>query len=212
MKIYNTDGRLITDVKDALVELCNAGTGMVSITIGNILNIRISIDTPKITSSDTESDNLNNLLDDKDAVAIFMHMTDTIQGEVAFIIHSDLLVSAVEALTGEKYTFERMMEDDCGFSAVQEFGNIIGSAYVKAIGQYTGIRFYLSPVMVGVDKASRLIHTAYTRLPAGNARQIRAESKFTVVDADDQPVGHAGYIVMIPDEDSVEKLMDAIGI
>ena len=212
MKIYNTDGKLISDVQDVLYELGNAGTGMVSITIGRMLNIRISISTPKVTAFEPEA--ITGLAVDKgkDAIAIFMHMKETLDGEVAFVIENDLIMAAVEKLTGRHYTFDEMMEDDCGFSAVQEFGNIIGSAYVKAIGEYTGIRFFLSPVMVGVDKTDTLITTAYLHTGGKDGRQIYVESKFSITDADGAPLGRAGHIIMMPDEDSVEKLMEAIGM
>lgn len=212
MKIYNTEGNLIPDVEGALCELSNAGTGMVSVTIGHMLNVRISISTPKATTLDAKSPADFYSDAGKDAVAIFMHMQETICGEVAFIIDNDFLVDVIEKLTGNHYTFEEMMDDDCGFFAVQEFGNIIGSAYVKAIGKYTGIRFFLSPVMVGVDKPQNLMSSVYLRNLGSDCRQIYVESEFTLMDEKDRPIGEAGHIIMMPDEDSVEKLMDAIGI
>lgn len=212
MKIYNTEGVLIPDVKDVLCELGNAGTGLVSVTIGRMLNIRIDIETPKVTYVESGADSVLSMDTSNDSIAIFMHMTEAINGSVVFIIEHDFIVTAVEKLTGKHYSFEEMLEDECGFSAVKEFGNIIGSAYVKAIGGYTGIRFFLSPVMVGVDKADKLLSSAYMHPPEKNGRQIYVESRYSIMDKDGEPIGQAGHIVMMPDEDSIEKLMEAIGM
>lgn len=210
-KIYAADGNLIPDVKDALIELCNAGTGMVCVTIGRMLNVRLSITMPHITFLKTETP--SSAETDGDSTAFVMHMTDAMSGEVAVIVSTDLVLAAVKTLTGTQYSsFDEMMDDDLGFSAVQEFGNIVGSAYVKAIGKYTGIRFYLSPVMVGVDKFSELVSSAYLQSTAKNEPNICAESEFTMVDADDNPIGQTGRIIMMPDDSSVEKLMEAVGI
>ena len=72
-------------------------------------------------------------------------------GDVAFVLSKDLILEAVCKMTQTSYTFDEMFRDEEGLSALQEFGNIIGSAYVKAIGEYTGMRFFLSPVLVGLE-------------------------------------------------------------
>ena len=151
MKLYNTEGALIPDVQDALYELCNAGTGMVSITIGHLLNTRITISTPEVMSEEPETLKLVDMAQDQEVVFFVMHMKETMSGDVAFVLSKDLILEAVCKMTQTSYTFDEMFRDKEGLSALQEFGNIIGSAYVKAIGEYTGMRFFLSPVLVGLE-------------------------------------------------------------
>ena len=43
MNLFDQDGRLDSDVEDALSELGNVGVGMASITIGRILGVRVEL-------------------------------------------------------------------------------------------------------------------------------------------------------------------------
>lgn len=209
MKVFN-DGKLNADIADTLYELGNVGVGQASIALGKMLGVGVSISIPKVVP--VYLDMMNIIGDDPEKVAmgILMSMEKTLGGVVLFIIEKDFIADVLYKLTGKVYEGEAMVEDEESLSAIQEVANIMAASYMKAIGTYTGIRLFLSPVMVGVDMIGALVSFPIAQLAIQCKKAISVDTCFGIMDKDGKSSQQAGRIIMLPDEESVGKLMEAL--
>ncbi len=212
MKLFDQEGILDADVMDALYELGNVGVGMASVALGKILGMRVSIDPPKVQPAGADISALIPDEPDKVAVGILMSMENTLSGAVLFLVEKEFITQAVAKMTGTLYDDVSLLEEEESLSAVQELANIMAAAYMKAFGSYSGLRIYLAPVMVGVDMIGALVSYPLAQLSMENGRIICIDTSFSLVGEENQPMQNASHILMLPDESSIEKLMQSLGL
>ena len=207
MKYMDHDG-VNPEIADTLYELSNVGVGMASIALGKMLGSAISIGIPKVVAV---SSNIEDIIQDdpeKVAIGILMSMEKTLSGAVLFVIDSAFLSQLIEQLTGRFLQGTALVEDEESLSAVGEVANIMAASYMKAIGAYTGIRIFLSPVMVGVDMIGALITYPIAQLGINSQDAICVDTGFSIMGS---PKGKtAGRVIMFPNEDSVEQIIKAL--
>lgn len=209
MKVFD-GGNLNEDIADALYELGNVGVGQASTALGKMLGVGVSISIPKVVPVEMNMKNIIGDNPEKVAMGIMMSMEKTLGGVVMFIIEKDYISNIIYKLTGKRYTDESMVEDEESLSAIQEVANIMAASYMKAIGTYTGIRMFLSPVMVGVDMVGALISFPIAQMSMNCKKAVSVDTSFGIMDENGHTSQQAGRIIMLPDEDSVEKLMNAL--
>lgn len=212
MVVFNQEGKLHEDVVDALYELGNVGMGMASIALGKILGVRVVIQPPTVMSVDSDVSAVIPDAQDEVAVGILMAMEQTFGGAVLFIVDRIFIEDAVASMTGRHLQGIEMIEDEESLSAVQELANIMAAACMKAIGSYTGVKIFLSPVMVGVDMVGALVAFPVAQLSLKCSKAICVDTRFSLMDAQGNRSADAGRIIMMPDEESVTRLMEALGM
>lgn len=214
MEIFKNDGMIEEDVADALYELGNVGVGMASVTIGKITGVRVHIGTPSVVPVDKKIEDMVDIANDteKEEIGILMNFVDTMQGVVLFVLNEDFVSFAIEKMTGEKYSGKQFLEDEDCLSAIQEFSNMMAAGYVKAIGKYTGIRIYMSPVMVDRDVPEAILSNTLNYLAKSCKAAICIDTKFSILENENDDITDAGRVIMLPDDDSVKKLVEAMGL
>ena len=97
-------------------------------------------------------------------------------------------------------------------SALSELANIMAASCMKAIGDYSKIRIFLSPVMIGVDMAGALISFPIAQTELKCEKAVSIDTSFALTNSDGDVVQNVGRVIIMPDEKSVVSLMDALGI
>ncbi|KAI4448688.1 CheY-P phosphatase CheC [Eubacterium plexicaudatum ASF492] len=211
MGLFDQDGKLDTDVQDVLYELGNVGVGMASITMGRLLDVRIELVSPNVIPVTEVSEQMLLSQIEPDDIGIWMRFAAPMSGFVLFLLKRSFVRAVVEKMTGNRCEKEKLFGDEIAFSAVTEFANMLSAAYMKAIGNYTNIRIFLSPYMF-VDKNERISLGAAPQTESVAADQaIWVETRFQLSDEGGK-TDDAGRAIMLPDGNTVQMLMRALGI
>lgn len=197
MNIFNEEGLIDSDVQDVLYELGNVGLGNASITVGRIMGVRLHIGVPKIIPVDEKL--ATELVDFNGKLGIMMKFQKTLHGAMLIIIKEEFVDKVVEKMTENE---DINCDESERISVIQEFANIICAAYLKAVGHYTEMRIYVKPSGFN-DISVNDIMNKYNKA-------ICIDTSFTVVYENGDVLDDVGHMVMLPDEESVEKLIEPL--
>lgn len=211
MQLFNGDGSLEEDVEDILYELGNVGVGMVSTTIGQILGVRAEIGIPVVTKADMhilehiEKTNMPK-------IGIYLNFANTLNGAVLLLLDMDFIHDIVEKLVNRTISAEKLLTDEESVSAVGEFANIIVASYMNAMGSYTGIRIFVTPVSVKLGMAEQLLSDALEHLNMCCNEALCVNTGLSTIDSKGCRLNDVGHFIMMPDDRSVQKIMEAMDI
>ena len=163
MELFQGNGQLDEDVEDILYELGNVGVGMVSTTIGSMLGVRAEIGIPVITKADMH---IVEQIDKKqtEKIGIYLNFANTLNGAVLLLMDMQFIHQIVEVLLEQPVAEQKLLTDEESASAIAEFANIIVASYMNAMGSYTGIRIFVTPVSVKLGYADELVEDALQNL------------------------------------------------
>lgn len=212
MELYDQNGRLDSDVQDALYELGNVGVGMASVTIGKILGVRVELVTPNLIPADMVVDKYLRPDIREEMVELLMMFSEPMRGAVLFSMNRGFIGDVLEKMTGEKYEKDAFYEDEIASSALREFTSMLSAAYMKAISSYTGLRIYMSPRMVFLNKEPYFLRDMMAELESVTEQAISIETSFMLLDNNGGRTQDAGQIAMLPDEKTVCMLMESLGL
>ena len=203
MELFQGNGQLDEDVEDILYELGNVGVGMVSTTIGSMLGVRAEIGIPVITKADMH---IVEQIDKKqtEKIGIYLNFANTLNGAVLLLI--------VEVLLEQPVAEQKLLTDEESASAIAEFANIIVASYMNAMGSYTGICIFVTPVSVKLGYADELVEDALQNLNLCCNEAICVNTGLSTIDANGGGLSDVGHFIMMPDDASVQKIMEAISI
>lgn len=210
MELFQRNGQLDEDVEDILYELGNVGVGMVSTTIGSMLGVRAEIGIPVITKADMH---IVEQIDKKqtEKIGIYLNFANTLNGAVLLLrICSSHQI--VEVLLEQPVAEQKLLTDEESASAIAEFANIIVASYMNAMGSYTGIRIFVTPVSVKLGYADELVKDALQNLNLCCNEAICVNTGLSTIDANGGGLSDVGHFIMMPDDTSVQKIMEAISI
>lgn len=210
MKVFLNNDQLDPDVADALYELSNVGIGKATNALGKMISERITIQTPKITPTKTDVTKLIEQYKGKLAMGVLMRLAENLSGAVLIVVEREFMTELVNRLTGGSYSEEQLLSDEDCRSVVQEVTNIMAASYMSAIGAYTGLRIFLTPVMVGVEKLEDLIAFPVEKMSLDPKNCICIDTRFMVQDSHDIPHTSEGNIIVFPDDASINTLMKAL--
>ena len=96
--------------------------------------------------------------------------------------------------------------DEMGLSAMQEVGNIITGAYLNSLSSMTNLTVIPSPPAVTVDMAGAILSVPAIQFGIYGDKILLIQSQFY------DEVKLDGYFILIPDLESYEKILTALGI
>lgn len=205
MRIYDEEGFIDSDVQEILYELGNVGIGMASITIGNLFGLRMHVGVPvivparKILSA--------KMMDKPQKAGILLDFQKTMKGSMLFLLDRDFVNEVIERTSKSGSINAEEMDETEQLSVLQEFANMTSAAYLKAIGQYTGMRLFVKPVWMKFEDAGQMIDEVMERLEKKYSKAVCVDASYSIVYEDGAIREDVGHVIMFPDEQSVEKLV-----
>ena len=91
-------------------------------------------------------------------------------------------------------------------SALKEVGNIIAGSYLSALSSLTGLVIGPSVPSIAVDMAGAILSVPAIMFGQYGDNALFIETEF----GDDVMI--EGYFILMPDEDSYDKILKALGI
>ena len=188
---------------DVLKEIGNIGAGNATTSLASMLQCRIDMAVPEVKL--IEVDELAESLGGKERVmtAIYLEVEGDITGNIIFLLEKGSAGFLVSKMMGKEIGPDDFNEME--LSCVKEISNIIAGSYLNSLSTLTKLKIYPSVPHMQMDKVDTLLHAPMSGTK-DNEQILFIQTEFT----NDSQLG--GYFVMIPDVESYEKILGALGI
>jgi chemotaxis protein CheC len=190
-----------TDMQlDALRELANIGSGTASTSLSGMLGRPVDISVPAAAA-----------LTFADAIDVIGSPEEEVTGVVLGVVGEMegivLLLMRVADAAGLCNLLGVDADSEMGQSALSEIGNIVGTSYINALAQMTGLNIEPSPPQSATDMLGAIVSSVL----AGVAG---AEDVALVLDSDLEVEGEDCSLsfLMLPTRDGVEELLGRLGL
>ncbi len=190
---------------DVLREIGNIGAGNATTAIANMLGLRIDMDVPNVQL--LEVSKLGSAICDEDEtiVGIFLEVQNDIEGSMMFLVKMDTAHYLVNSLMMRDQSYKEPF-DEMDLSAMKEIGNIIAGAYLSALSSMTNLVILPSVPYIAVDMAASILSVPAIQFGQFGDNALLIETQF---EAD---VEINGYFILMPEEDSYDKILSSLGI
>lgn len=137
---------------------------------------------------------------------ILLSLEGDIQGSLLFILESDAARVLVQRLVGLTSGLDSDTFTEIEISALQEIGNIITGAYLSAISSLTKLTISILAPSLAFDMAGVILSVPAIEFGIMGDKILLIETAFT----DDSELN--GYFILIPDLQSYDKILGALGM
>jgi len=190
---------------DALREIGNIGSGHAATALSTLLQRRIDMSVPQVWAVPFEHVSaIVGQLDMPQAV-IYVKVEGDAPGKAVFFFPIESAEIVVQALMGTTEPID-IYTDEMAHSALKEVGNILVSSFLIALTQFSGIPLQPSVPALAVDMIGAILDAIF--LEEGTLED-------TVLFIDTQLSGIPkieGQFIFLPDEGSLERLLEAMGL
>ena len=136
---------------------------------------------------------------------VFLGVEGDITGSMMFMVEEQSARHLIQKITMGMLP-EGNEFDEMGLSAMQEVGNIITGAYLNSLSSMTNLTVIPSPPAVTVDMAGAILSVPAIQFGIYGDKILLIQSQFY------DEVKLDGYFILIPDLESYEKILTALGI
>ncbi|BBE31308.1 CheY-P phosphatase CheC [Tepiditoga spiralis] len=193
---------------DALKEMGNIGAGNSATSISMMIDKKVDINVPEVKVLSL-SDLWKVFKDPEEIVAGSMiGVGGDLDGAILFLMGTDSIKNMLEMMMLPKPE-DLTQLDEITRSAIGEMGNIMCSSYVVALSNFTGLNIHSLPPNVVVDMITAIISEVSLLTTEGDDYIILIETDITL---EDISKNIPGYIIYIPDQASLKKVLSKIGL
>lgn len=193
---------------DVLKEIGNIGAGNATTAIATMLNLAINMEVPNVELKAVEDLGSAICPEEETIVGIFLEVQQDITGSMMFLMRLDsahYLVDRLMGGMGDGNSIEGQFSE-MELSAMKEIGNIIAGSYLSALSTMTNLTISPSVPYIAVDMAAAILSVPAIQFGQFGDNALLIETKF----GDDVMIN--GYFILLPDEDSYDKILESLGI
>lgn len=198
---------------DVLKELGNIGAGNATTALSQLINAKIDIGVPQVKL--LEFNQIPEVVgsEEKVMVGIMLMLAGDVRGMMMFMMEPEVAKVIVDTLMcGMCPVDKNSMEfNEMEQSAVMEIGNIIAGAYLRALGELTGLTFDITVPMIQIDMVGAILSVPAIEFGKLGDKVLIIETAF-----DDEVVRSKnavkGYYLLVPEVESYEKMLSALGV
>ena len=195
MSIEYTDLQL-----DALRELANIGSGKASTALSMLLGRAVDISVPKAHAL-SFADAVEAAGDyEQEITGIVLGIVGDLEGVVLLLVtpsDADTVCSLLGVEPGSVYAP----------SALGEVGNIVGSSYINALAEMTGLELEPAPPASATDFLGAIVQSVLAERAGSGDSALLLDSDL-VVEREDCSVS----FLLVPDEGGVEQMLARLGL
>lgn len=191
---------------DALREIGNIGSGNAASALSEMLDRPVNIAVPKIKVLDYSevADSLGG--PEQVLVGILLSMSGDITGMIMFLLHKEFAHMVLNTLLGTDFD-EKTLLDEMSESAISEVGNIMAASYINAMASLTALDINISVPSMCVDMVGSILS-----VPAIYYANISDKIIFIEDEFDQMSDKGKSHILLIPEVDSLSKIMESLGL
>ena len=194
---------------DVLKEIGNIGAGNATTALAKLINSKLDMKVPKVQMVGFQD--LATVLGSEEdiMVAVLVTLSDDVEGMMMFLMDvksAKFLISQMLKSMGMEMPINENAEfSEMELSVVSELGNIISGSYLAALSGLLQLVINISVPYVSVDMAGAILSVPAIEFGKVGDQVLLIETKF----GDDEV---SGYFILIPEEESYEKIMKALGM
>lgn len=188
---------------DALKEVSNIGAGNSATSLSILLGTKIDMAIPNLNL--IEFSELFNDYKENTVVAVIVKVLEDIEGSVLYVFDEEVALNVISKLT---FKNESMLSE-LGESVIGEIGNIIASAFMNAIADFTNLKATASVPAVANDMLNAILSSAFVETGQYEDYVLDIETLFKGEGEDNKIEGHFYFV---PAPGSLEKILEALGI
>ena len=194
--------------KSALLEAGNIGAGHAAIALSQLMGRKIMIAIPSIETFELST--LASGIDGKNAklVHVSLSVLGTTKGIMTFMLENTRALALCDIVMGQKKGKTKTL-GDLEQSALKEIGSILAASYLNAISEMTGLSLVISTPdydLGPIDLLEKVL--ARKELDLKKVKDvicIKTEFIEATTKID-------GYLIFIPAQDAIDKVMGRLGV
>ena len=190
---------------DVLKELGNIGAGNATTAIAGMLGTSMSMKVPKVLLVYATKIGDAICPEEETIVGIFLEVEQDISGSMMFLMKIPAAHFLVNKLMGRAPEYNESF-DEMDLSAMKEIGNIIAGSYLSALSTLTNLRIKPSVPYIAVDMAASILSVPAVQFGQYGDNALFIETEFG------NEVMMNGYFILMPDPDSYDNILSALGI
>lgn len=191
---------------DALREVGNIGAGNAAIALSQMVDKKVDLSVPKASLQPLVC--IPELVGGPEtAVAgVYLNIAGDCSGSILLLLEKESADSLAALMVpsdmdaGEGLSVVKR-------SALQEMGSILSGAYLRALGQMTGLFFRPSVPGFAMDMAGAIIDYVLVDLGASEEYMLVVETDFTV-----SGVKILGHLILFPDLGTLATILQRLGV
>lgn len=191
---------------DVLKEIGNIGAGNAATSLADMLMTPIDISVPVVRILDYEDATERLGGPETMIVGLMIQLEGDFEGMIMFLLEKEFACMTLNTLMGTEFTgFSEL--DEVALSAFKELANIMAASYVNAIASMTGMRIDLTVPDLCIDMLGAILSVPAIHYANISDKIILIEGEFN-----GQDTHTANHVLLLPDVESLEKTMTALGI
>ena len=204
MKDINLD-QVSENYYDVLKEIGNIGAGNAMTALSQMLQCKVDMKVPQVRL--LEFSEVGEMMGGEEQImaGVFLGVEGDITGSMMFMVEENSARHLIQKITMGMLP-EGQVFDEMGLSAMQEVGNIITGAYLNSLSTLTNLTVFPTPPAVTVDMAGAILSVPAIQFGIYGDKILLIQSQFY------DEVKLDGYFILIPDLESYEKILTALGL
>lgn len=190
---------------DVLKEIGNIGAGNATTALAQMLQCKVDMKVPQVRLLDFQEVGSAMGGEEQIMAGVYLLVEGDITGSMMFLLEEKAAHSLVAKLTqmpsnpdGEFTEME--------LSALKEIGNIIVASYLNSLSMLTNMKIMPSVPDLSIDMAGAILSVPAIEFGELGDKILLIQTQFT----DDVELN--GYFILIPDLESYDKILTAIGM
>ncbi|MBO5325599.1 MAG: chemotaxis protein CheC [Lachnospiraceae bacterium] len=187
---------------DVLREIGNIGAGNATTALAQMLGCKVDMAVPQVRL--LEFSEVGSIMGGEEQImaGIYLMVEGDITGSILFLLNKESARKLVSKLMGMEVTGDEPNEMEQ--SALKEIGNIITASYLNSLSMLTQLVIYPSVPALSIDMAGAILSVPAIEFGTMGDKLLLIQTQFFE--------GLDGYFILVPDLDSYDKILSALGM
>ena len=187
---------------DVLREIGNIGAGNATTALAQMLGCKVDMAVPQVRL--LEFSEVGTIMGGEEQImaGIYLMVEGDITGSILFLLNKDSARKLIAKLMGMESIGDNLTEMEQ--SALKEIGNIITASYLNSLSMLTQLVIYPSVPALSIDMAGAILSVPAIEFGTMGDKLLLIQTQFFE--------GLDGYFILVPDLDSYDKILEALGM
>ena len=189
---------------DVLKEIGNIGAGNATTALAQLLQCKVDMKVPQIRLLDFSEVGAAIGGEEQLMAGVYLIVEGDITGSMMFLLEEKAAHSLVAKLMQSEETEGDFTEME--LSAMKEIGNIIVASYLNSLSALTGLLIMPSVPDLCIDMAGAILSVPAIEFGEIGDKILMIQTEFS----DEKSLN--GYFILVPDLESYDKILSALGM
>lgn len=190
---------------DVLKEIGNIGAGNATTALAQMLRCKVDMKVPQVKLLDFQEVGSAMGGEEQIMAGVYLLVEGDITGSMMFLLEEKAAHSLVAKLMQMPPNSDGEFTE-MELSALKEIGNIIVASYLNSLSMLTNMRIMPSVPDLSIDMAGAILSVPAIEFGELGDKILLIQTQFT----DDVELN--GYFILVPDLESYDKILTAIGM